>query len=72
MSLRKLNIEESYDSTDNDLVNEFYNPILNESIRYDRIAGFFTSSSLAVSSKGLIHILEKNGKVRFIKGGLNR
>lgn len=66
MSLRKLNIEESYDSTDNDLVNEFYNPILNESIRYDRIAGFFTSSSLAVSSKGLIHILEKNGKVRFI------
>ena len=33
MSLRKLNIEESYDSTDNDLVNEFYNPILNESIR---------------------------------------
>ena len=34
----------------NDLVNEFYVPALSRAVRYDRSAGFFSSSALAVAA----------------------
>lgn len=59
-------IEGSYDSTENDVINSFYVPVLSKAYNYDRIAGFFSSSSLAVSSKGLLSIADKGGKIRFL------
>ena len=41
MSLRDLKIEEEYRSTQDDIVNEFYIPLLKESISYKRAVGFF-------------------------------
>ncbi|SDG40340.1 helicase-related protein [Halorientalis regularis] len=50
------------------LVDEFYVPALSRSIRYDRIAGYFSSSALAVASRG-IHALEDNdGEMRIVVG----
>jgi SNF2 family DNA or RNA helicase len=50
------------------LVNEFYIPALERSVRYDRVAGYFSSSSLAVASRG-IHALEDNdGEMRLVVG----
>ena len=36
-----------------DRVNDFYVPALSASVRYDRSAGFFSSSALAVAAEGV-------------------
>lgn len=50
------------------LVDEFYVPALERSIRYDRIAGYFSSSALAVASRGIHSLLENDGEMRLIVG----
>jgi len=50
------------------LVDEFYVPALERSIRYDRIAGYFSSSALAVASKGIDALLENDGEMRLVVG----
>ncbi len=50
------------------LVDEFYVPALKRSTRYDRIAGYFSSSALAVASKGIDALLENDGEMRLVVG----
>ncbi|AXG11983.1 helicase-related protein [Haloplanus rubicundus] len=50
------------------LVDEFYVPALERSIRYDRIAGYFSSSALAVASRGIDALLENDGEMRLVVG----
>lgn len=50
------------------LVDEFYVPALTRSIRYDRIAGYFSSSALAVASRGIDALLENDGEMRLVVG----
>ncbi|MFC7198927.1 helicase-related protein [Halospeciosus flavus] len=50
------------------LVNEFYIPALERSIRYDRVAGYFSSSALAVASRGIDALVENGGKMRLVVG----
>lgn len=66
MSLRTVDIVEKYDSGIQNVVEDFYLPVLKESINYDRIAGFFTSTSLLVSFRGLESLVKNKGKVRLI------
>lgn len=66
MGLRDIDIQRNYDSADNDVVNDFYIPALSQSIEYDRIAGFFTSSSLAISLRGVVNIIEHGGRIRML------
>lgn len=66
MSLKDINIKQSYESGFDDLINDFYVPLLCEARYYDRIAGFFTSSSFAISSKGIYSLIENNGKMRLL------
>lgn len=68
MSLRDLKIEKCYEtkSLKTSLVDEFYIPALENSNLYLRIAGFFSSSSLAVVSKGLSGLLKNNGKMKLL------
>ncbi|MFC6939726.1 helicase-related protein [Salinirubellus sp. GCM10025818] len=47
---------------------EFYVPALKRSKRYDRIAGYFSSSALAVASQGIDALLEHGGEMRLIVG----
>ena len=63
-------IKGSYNSakTGEDLVTSFYNPVLSQSVRYDRVSGYFSSSSLAIASKGISKFIENNGKMRLICG----
>ena len=37
-----------YRSTECDILHDFYIPALRASVRYDRVAGYFTSTSLAL------------------------
>jgi len=66
MGFRDLSIEYSYETGQDDLVNDFYIPVLSKSVNYDRIAGFFTSSSLAVAARGISGLIRNCGKMRVI------
>ena len=68
MSFKDLDIEECYESNSSktDLLERFYIPILSESIEYNRIAGFFSSSSLVVASKGIEGLIKNNGKMKLL------
>lgn len=66
MSFKELDIKTCYESGVNDIVEEFYVPMLSNSVRYDRIAGFFSSTSLAVAAKGLERFIKNGGKMRLI------
>lgn len=51
-----------------DLLREFYIPFLQRIVRYDRVAGFFRSSSLALASRGMTSFVNRDGKIRLIAG----
>lgn len=51
-----------------DILHEFYIPALKRASRYDRVAGFFTSSSLAAASQGFSGFVENDGQARFVVG----
>lgn len=70
MSFRDIDsvIRSTYKSSQYNLVDEFYNVILSETVNYDRITGFFNSSSLAIAARGLIKFIENNGHMRLLCG----
>jgi superfamily II DNA or RNA helicase len=51
-----------------DILHDFYVPALKRSIRYDRVAGYFRSSSLAIASQGFSAFAGSGGKMRLITG----
>ena len=51
-----------------DILNDFYIPVLKRAHRYDRMAGYFRSTSLAVASQGFSALVGRNGHVRMIVG----
>ncbi len=51
-----------------DILHEFYIPALRLATTYDRVAGFFRSSSLAAASQGYTSFIEHDGKMRLIVG----
>lgn len=66
MSFKNLNIKREYDSDEDNLVTDFYLPVLSEAIVYYRRSGFYSSSSLAVSARGIGELIRKNGKMKLI------
>jgi hypothetical protein len=75
MSIEKLSdiaYAENYDSediVDGDrlyILNNFYIPSLSVSKNYDRLAGFFSSSSLSVASRGIADFIRHDGHMRLI------
>jgi len=68
MGLRDISLKSSYDSDQDDIVNDFYIKVLNEATNYDRIAGFFSSSSFYVSARGIAQFVRNGGRMRLIVG----
>lgn len=66
MSLRDLTFKSSYETLEEDPVREFYIPVLEESVSYDRIAGFFSSTSLALAARGVLGLIKNNGHMRLV------
>ena len=54
-------IKSGYDSGFDDILNEFYIPVLEETKYYKRIAGFFSSSSLSVAARGITRLIKNEG-----------
>ena len=53
-----LSLKISYDSGKDNILRDFYIPVLSTANRYDRIAGFFSSSTLAVAARGMEAFIE--------------
>lgn len=70
MSFRTIEnkIKPTYKSSHDDLIDDFYNVVLSESVKYDRITGFFNSTSLAIASQGLSKFINNNGHMRLLCG----
>ena len=66
MSLKDVNIKIKYDSDEDDLLNDFYIPVLSEANEYYRLSGFFNSSSLSVAALGLENFIKNKGKMKLI------
>ncbi|MCI8487020.1 MAG: DEAD/DEAH box helicase family protein [Clostridia bacterium] len=66
MSLLDVNLRKEYRSPRDDIVNDFYIPLLKEAVLYKRSVGFFSSSSLLEISYGLTRLINNNGKIQLI------
>lgn len=66
MGYEHLNILRGYKTNKNDIVQEFYLPVLKESVLYKRAVGFFSSTALIELSKGIAGLVKNGGKIRFI------
>ena len=71
-SLREYNWQSIYESQPSEdvsyLIDEFYVPALERSNRYDRIAGYFDSGSLAAAANGIEAFVENDGTMRLVVG----
>lgn len=66
MSLLDLNLKYSYETLVENPVKDFYIPALEQAVRYDRIAGYFSSTSLALAARGISGLIANGGKMRLI------
>lgn len=61
----ELDIEQYY-TTNDDVVNSFFLPLLNEAVQYDRTSAYFSMDSLATYARGLEQLVLNNGYCRLI------
>lgn len=66
MSLRDHHIKSEYRSLIDNVVQDFYLPLLHEANLYKRAVGFFSSSSLVEISKGIGDMVKNGGKIEII------
>ncbi len=66
MSIEDLQIKRTYFSPKDDIVNDFFIPVLKESVRYDRGTGFFSSGSLVELSQGIMGLIRNGGRMRVV------
>ncbi len=70
MTLRDIDnkIKGFYNSTYDNLIEDFYNPALAETVKYDRLSGYFRSNSLALAARGIGEFIRNNGHMRLLCG----
>jgi len=66
MNFKELNLKPVYYFDECNLLFDFYIPLLSKSIKYDRIAGYFCSNSLAIAAKGISDLIKNGGRIRLI------
>jgi pyridoxal/pyridoxine/pyridoxamine kinase len=64
--LKKIMFLPTYIKSRNEIYEEFYKPCMENSIKYDRITGYFGSSVFLVINKSLKTFIENKGKIRII------
>ena len=66
MSFKDVEIKQEYRSFNDNMVEDFYYPLLSKAILYERAVGFFSSTALIEISKGISGLVENGGKIRLI------
>jgi hypothetical protein len=67
VSFQDLQLAGFYSAAD-DRLNRFYVPVLGEAVAYDRMTGYFRSSSLVVAAAGVSRFIAHGGRMRLIAG----
>ena len=65
---QSLDLEALYSSGGDDLLADFYTPVLSRAVRYDRTAGYFTSSSFMSAAAGMARFIDNEGVIRLLVG----
>lgn len=58
-----------YEGDGESIARRFYIPVLKQTVRYDRISGYFSVDSLVVVAAGLAGFIRNNGRMRLVVGG---
>jgi superfamily II DNA or RNA helicase len=66
MGFNDLEIKTKYKSLTQDLLEDFYLPVLSRSINYDRAVGYFSSESLLLMIQGIRNLVRNQGHIRLI------
>ena len=66
MGFDTLPLKETYDSDEDDILGDFYVPVLARASRYDRLAGYFSSAALAASAEGMAEFVRNGGRMRLV------
>lgn len=66
MSLKTLYLKKAYSSDTDNILHDFYIPALEVSIKYKRLAGFFSSTSLAIAARGILGLIKNGGTMKLI------
>lgn len=64
--LSQIKLKPNYNSYFDNVVDEFYNKVLKESIVYDRASAYFSAKAIANISDGISYFYKNGGKIRFI------
>jgi len=65
-SLEQHIFRRSYSTSKDDLLNDFYIPALENSLKYDRAAGFFSSGLVALAPLAFSRFIQGGGRIRLI------
>ena len=66
MSFKELTLEIGYDSDEVDIANAFYKPVLSKAILYQRLSGYFSSTTFAIAIKETLDFVKRNGKIKLV------
>lgn len=66
MSFRNIPINKEYRIPGSNIIQEFYLPLLEEAVLYQRSVAYFTSESLYELSFGIVNLLKNEGKIQLI------
>ncbi len=66
MNFCELDIKTEYRTFRDNIVNDFYTPVMNRAITYKRAVGFFSSSALIELSRGISGLVKNGGRIMLI------
>ena len=66
VGLKDHKIKSEYRSLIDNVVQDFYIPLLRDAVKYKRAVGFFSSSSLVEISKGIAEMASKGGQIQLV------
>lgn len=66
MSFKDLSLLKHYKTYKNDIIKEFYTPVLQQAVLYQRAVGFFSSTALIDLTKGISGMIKNGGRIQFI------
>lgn len=68
MLFSQISLKPKYDSEEDNILQNFYTPLLAIAERYDRAVGYFSAEVLAIAAAGLEKFVVSGGKIRLIIG----
>jgi DNA phosphorothioation system restriction enzyme len=65
-NLKDITLKLSYRTDRDDMVRDFFIPCMESSVLYQRAAGYFTSSGLALAARGVASLAVRRGKMQLV------